>query len=152
MSALFSPCLPPEASVAVAGVSVIVATGNAEMDTVTIDVPETLPLVAVTVNDPAVDPAVSRPLSSIEPPPAEMVHVGVIDTTLPSASFPTAVNGCVAPAATVGLAGVTVIVARVCGAVELSLPQAASVASIAAPAIATMRLREARGARGARDE
>ena len=80
------------------------------------------------------------------PPPASTVHVGVIDTTLPFASFPSAVNCCVLPAVSVGLAGVTVIVASVCGDVELSLPHAASVASIAAPAIATMKLRDARDA------
>src|SRR4051812_29263083 len=50
-------------------------------------------------------------VGSIVPPPAQSIdHTGVIGTTLPCASVPTAVNCCVAPTTTVGLGGETVIV------------------------------------------
>jgi len=56
------------------------------------------PLVARTVLGklPAVPPAVKRPEPAlIAPPPFVTVHTGVIGTTLPPASLPTAVNCCV---------------------------------------------------------
>lgn len=57
-------------------------------------------------------PAVKRPdARSIEPPPATTDQVGEIATTLPAASVPTAVNCCVAPAASDAGLGVTVMLA-----------------------------------------
>ena len=88
-------CNPPIASVAGLGVTVIVATGPTV--TVTVAVPEMVPLVALTVlaNVPGAVPEVKRPeVELIAPPPAATDHTGVIATTFPKASFPTAVYCC----------------------------------------------------------
>ena len=73
------------------GVTVIVASGPAA--TMTVARPEKLPLVAwtVLVNVPGVVPAVKRPELLIVPPEPAL-HTGVMTTTLPLASLPTAVN------------------------------------------------------------
>jgi hypothetical protein len=82
--------------------------------TVTVAEPKRLPLVARTVllNVPIVPPAVNKPvLASIVPPPFTTDHTGVIATTLPPASLPTAVNCCCVLIPSVTGFGVTVIVA-----------------------------------------
>src|SRR5690242_8158905 len=75
------------------GVTVIVAsTGDATV-TVTVAVPEIVPLVALTVlvNVPAVTPAVKTPVeASIVPPPLATDHTGVMTKALPPASVPVA--------------------------------------------------------------
>ena len=56
------------------------ATVGALLATVTLAVPGTPPLAAVTVNVPAVEPALNRPLASMVPPPlTDQVKAGVID-------------------------------------------------------------------------
>src|SRR5476649_2142747 len=76
------------------GVTVPRLTIGAGFDvTVTVAEPETAPLVAwtVLVNVPVVGPAVKRPvLGSMLPPPFTTVQSGVIATTLPLPSLPTA--------------------------------------------------------------
>ena len=94
------------------GVTVIVA--SAPLVTFTVAVPKIVPLVARTVlgNDPAVEPAVKTPLpETMVPPPFVTDQTGVIATTLPCASLPTAVKVCCALIAIVAGLGVTVIVA-----------------------------------------
>jgi hypothetical protein len=79
----------------------------------TVAVPNIEPLVARTVllNVPVAPPAVNNPvLALMVPPPAVTDQTGVIATTLPCASLPTAVNCCVVLMGSVGF-GVTVIVA-----------------------------------------
>src|ERR1019366_1824847 len=90
---------------------VIVASGPAV--TVTVAVPEIAPLVAVTVlvNVPGVVPGVNTPVALNVPHLATPDQVGVIATTLPLASLPTAVNCCVALMSSVVGVGVTVMVA-----------------------------------------
>jgi hypothetical protein len=86
--------------------------GGGEAMTVTVAVPKIVPLVALTLlgNVPVVLPAVKRPeAATIVPGGLTVVQTGVIATTLPFASWPTAVNCCVAPMSSVGF-GVTVIV------------------------------------------
>ena len=81
--------------------------------TVTFAVPKIEPLVALTLAGkvPVVLPAVKRPEAGTMLPGGLTVdQTGVIATTLPKASRPTAVNCCVAPMRSVGF-GVTVIVA-----------------------------------------
>ena len=80
----------------------------------TVAVPKIAPLVALTVlvNVPDVVPAVNKPALAIVPPPLTTDQVGVIATTLPFASLPTAVNSWVPPVGNVAEAGVTVIVAN----------------------------------------
>ena len=75
--------------------------------------PDTAPLVAVTVfvKVPATAPAVNSPAPSTAPPPATTDQVGAMATTLPLASFPTAVNNCVPPTESDAGLGVTVMVA-----------------------------------------
>ena len=66
----------------------------------TVAKPAIVPIVARTVfvKVPAVVPAVNRPVAAlIVPPPATTDQSGVIATTLPLASLPTAVNCCVPP-------------------------------------------------------
>src|SRR5688572_4175642 len=97
------------------GVTMMVTTVGAGGVTMTVAVPEMAPLVARTVfvNVPAVVPAVNAPLPAIiAPPPATTDHVGVIATTLPIASLPTAVNVCAPPNARVAGFGLTTIVAN----------------------------------------
>jgi hypothetical protein len=87
--------------------------GEGAAMTVTVAVPKIVPLVALTLlgNVPVVFPAVKRPVvATMVPGGLTVDQVGVIATTLPFASFPTAVNCCVAPMSNVGF-GVTVIVA-----------------------------------------
>jgi hypothetical protein len=82
--------------------------------TVTVAEPKRLPLVARTVllNVPIDPPAVNNPVfASIVPPPFTTDHTGVIATTLPPASLPTAVNCCCVLIPSVTGFGVTVIVA-----------------------------------------
>src|SRR5687767_15927476 len=81
----------PVLSEAGLGVTTIVASGPAV--TLTVARPEIEPLVATTVlaNAPIVLPAVNRPEPElIAPPPAATVQTGVMVTTLPDASRPTA--------------------------------------------------------------
>jgi hypothetical protein len=87
--------------------------GGGDAITVTVAVPKIAPLVARTLfgNVPVVFPAVKRPEAATMVPGGLTVdQTGVIVTTLPLASLPTAVNCCVAPTRSVGF-GVTVIVA-----------------------------------------
>src|SRR4029077_367599 len=86
--------------------------GGGAAITVTVAVPKIVPLVALTVlgNVPVVLPAVKRPeAATIVPGGLTVDHTGVIATTWPFASWPTAVNCWVAPTSSVGF-GVTVIV------------------------------------------
>lgn len=105
-------CCAPIARVAGFGVTVIDASGPTV--TVTVAVPEIVPLVALTVlaKVPGVVPAVKRPVVLIAPPPATTDQTGVIATAFPKASLPTAVNCCVALIDSVTGFGVTVIEAR----------------------------------------
>src|ERR1700694_25031 len=110
-------CWAPGASVAGFGVTVIVASGPTV--TMTVAVPEIAPLVALTVlaNVPVVVPAVKRPEAALMlPPPATTDQTGVIATTFPVASLPTAVNCCVVLIGSVAGFGVTVIDASAPGA------------------------------------
>ncbi len=86
--------------------------------TVTVALPAMAPLAAFTVPAyvPAVPPAVNVPVGLIAPPPATTLQVGVIASTLPAASRPTALKAWVPPLASVTLAGLSVIVARVLAA------------------------------------
>src|SRR5580765_8837023 len=109
--------------------------------TITVANPEMPPLVALTVsvNVPATLPAVNRPeLLLIDPPPDTMDQVGVIETRLPRASRPVAVNGWSAPMGRVGL-GVTVIVAKAPGVG----PRLCSQAATSSAANGTMTARRA---------
>jgi len=102
------------------GLGVTVMVAKTPELTVTVAKPETLPLaqsavlhaLTVLAKVPATMPAVNRPELLMAPPLATTDHVGVIETVLPLASLPTAVN-CWVPlmARTLGL-GVTVIDAR----------------------------------------
>ena len=101
-------CVKPGASVTGFGLTTMLANGPAE--TMTVAVPLTLPLVALTVleNVPAMLPAVNTPvLGSIVPPPLTTDHTAVMGTALPFASVPMAVNCCDAPVANVTGLGVT---------------------------------------------
>ena len=91
--------------------------------TVTLAVPLTLPLVAVTVKGPpAVGPAVNKPDPLMAPPPLTVqVKDGCGLTRLPNWSRPVAVNCCVLPVCTDALDGETVIVVRTGGAVTVTL-------------------------------
>jgi hypothetical protein len=83
--------------------------------TVTVAVPETVPLEACTVfgNVPVAVPAVNKPVVLLMvPPPATTDHVGVMATGLPEASFPAAVNCRVVPLVTKAGFGVTTIEAN----------------------------------------
>src|SRR3954462_15496548 len=76
-------------------------------------VPKIVPLVTRTVfaNVPAVVPDVNTPVAPIDPPPAVTVQTGVNATTLPAASFATAVNVWAVLVPSVAVGGVTTIVA-----------------------------------------
>lgn|GEM_PF-7050495 len=105
-------CWAPTASVAGFGVTVMLASGPAV--TMTVAVPEIAPEVARTplAKVPVVLPAVKSPVEALMVPGGLVVdQTGVIGTTLPAASLPTAVNCCWAPMASVAGFGVTVIVA-----------------------------------------
>ena len=122
------------------GVTVIVASDPAV--TMTVAVPEMVPLVAVTVfvNVPITAPAVNMPVELMAPPLAVTDQTGVIATTLPLASFPTATNWWVVLTASEPL-GVTTMLASglasgLAGAVE-SLPHAAMSMPVRAAAIAS---------------
>ena len=107
-------CVAPGATDTGLGVTVMVASAAAGGVTVTVAVPEIAPTAALTVlvNVPPTVPAVKRPVPlSMLPPPTTTDQTGVIATTLPLASLPTAVNCCVAPALSVTGFGVTTIVA-----------------------------------------
>ena len=88
--------------------------------TVTLAVPLTLPLVAVTVNGPpAVEPAVNRPAVLIVPPPlTDQVNAGCGVIGWPNWSRPVAVSCWVLPVCTGALAGAIMIVARTGAPVE----------------------------------
>src|SRR5450759_533795 len=103
-------CVAPMASVSGFGVTVIVKSGPAI--TVTVAVPKMAPWVALTVlaNVPIVLPAVKKPVALMLPGGLTVDQTGVIATTLPLASLPTAVNCCVPPMTSVAGFGVTVIV------------------------------------------
>src|SRR2546423_2970209 len=82
--------------------------------TVTVAVPKILPLVARTVllKVPVAPPAVNSPVAALMvPPPAVTDHTGVMATTLPVASLPTAVYCWVVLIGSVTGFGVTVMVA-----------------------------------------
>src|SRR5450756_1035753 len=103
-------CVVLMASVSGFGVTVIVKSGPAI--TVTVAVPKIAPWVALTVlaNVPIVLPAVKKPVALMLPGGLTVDQTGVIATTLPFASLPTAVNCCVPPMTSVAGFGVTVIV------------------------------------------
>src|SRR5579862_595360 len=105
-------CVPLIATDAGFGVTVIVA--SAPEVTTTVAVPEMVPLVAVTVlvYVPGVVPAVNKPPLPMVPPPFATDHAGVMATTLPLASVPTAVNCCETLTLSVLGLGVTAIAAR----------------------------------------
>jgi hypothetical protein len=100
------------AGVATVGVELLV--------TVTLAVPLTAPLEAVTVNGPPTVVAVKSPVPLIVPPP-DTVHVNAALITAPNWSRAVAVNSCVFPTATVAVAGVTVIDVSVWLTVTLTL-------------------------------
>jgi hypothetical protein len=91
--------------------------------TVTLAVPLTVPLVAITVKGPpAVEPAVNRPPVLIVPPPlTDQVNAGCGVIGWPNWSTPVAENCAVLPVWTEALAGATVIVVRTGGAVTVTL-------------------------------
>jgi hypothetical protein len=98
------------------GVTTIEASGPAV--TMAVAVPKIVPLVArtVLVNVPVTAPAVKRPDAALMvPPPAVTDQTGVIATTLPFASLPTAVYCRVVLMGMVPGFGVTVIVASAPG-------------------------------------
>src|ERR1019366_9773179 len=99
-------CVPVTASVTGVGVTAMVASfpGITVID----GFAEMLPTDATTVlaNNPGREPAVNSPVPLMVPPPAATVHVGAMETMRPSASYPTAVICCVAPATSVAF-GVT---------------------------------------------
>ena len=101
-------CFAATASVTGFGTIVIVAITPGV--TVIDACPEIVPTVATTVfaNTPVVVPAVNMPVGLIVPPPAAIDQTGVIATTRPSASRPTATICCVLAAGSVEL-GVTTI-------------------------------------------
>jgi hypothetical protein len=101
----------PTLSVVGFGVTVMLASGPGVTVTVAVPVSPSLLACTVLMNVPLTVPAVKRPASSTEPPPATMDQVGVNCTTLPPASRPTAVNSRVAPTLKEAGFGVTVIVA-----------------------------------------
>src|SRR5450759_2713300 len=104
-------CVVLMASVSGFGVTVIVKSGPAI--TMAVAVPKIVPLVArtVLVNVPVTAPAVKRPEPALmAPPPAVTDQTGVIATTLPFASRPTAVYCRVVLMGIVPGFGVTVIV------------------------------------------
>src|SRR5579859_2063983 len=124
------------------GVTVMVASTPGAV-TITVANPEMDPLVALTVlvNVPAVRPAVNKPEELLmAPPPATIDHVGVMATTLPLASLPTATNDWVAPICSVGF-GVTVIVFSWALAIsdDVGLCSHATAMSTATGAIASKR-------------
>ena len=97
------------------------ATVGAPFTTVTLAVPETAPLEAVTVNGPpAADPAVNRPLPLIVPPPlTDQLKTALIEA--PNWSLAEALNCCVPFNPTVALAGETAIEVSVCDTVTVTL-------------------------------
>ena len=102
--------MPPWLTVRLAGVTVSVKSCEGAV-TVTLAVPFTLPLVAVTVNGPpALEPAVNRPEGLIEPPPlTDHVKEGCGLIGWPNWSLAVALNCCVAAVWTVAEVGDTVI-------------------------------------------
>src|SRR5205807_905194 len=87
--------------------------GGAAAVTITVAVPETEPLLALTVllKVPAAAPAVKRPVfASIVPPPLATDQTGEIAKTLPLASLPIAPNCCVPLGSRTAGLGVTVTV------------------------------------------
>src|SRR6476646_1692798 len=89
--------------------------------TVTDASPCTKPLVAVTVDVPGTDPAVNRPVESIEPTPVtDQVNEGCGFISWPFWSVPVALNCFVPPVVTDALDGDTVMVVRTGGAVTVT--------------------------------
>ncbi len=120
MAVAVNCCVPPVTTEAEDGETVMeVSTGG--LVTVTLAVPLTLPLAAVTVKGPpAVEPAVNSPLELIVPPPlTDQVKVGCGFSGLPVWSLAVAVNCCVPPVTTEAEDGETVMLLRTDGA----LPQ-----------------------------
>jgi hypothetical protein len=108
----------------------------------TVAVPKIDPLVALTVlvKVPVVVPAVKSPVDgSMVPPPAVTDQTGVIATTLPCASLPTAVNCCVVLMGRVAGFGVTVIVASgpaiTVTVADASIPRHVATTVLVVPAI-----------------
>src|ERR1035437_5132772 len=101
-------CVPLIDMIAGFGVMVMLASGPPV--TVTVAVPESVPLVAVTelVNVPGVIPAVNIPPPSTVPPPAALDQVVATTTVFPPSSFPVATNCCLAPTISAAGFGVTV--------------------------------------------
>ena len=128
---------------ALAGETVMVVSTGAAL-TVTLAVPLTLPLDAVTVKGPpAVAPAVNNPDALMVPPPfTDQAKVGCGLIGLPNWSNPVAVNCCLPPVATEALLGATVIVVKTGAAVTVTLavpltpPLAAAVTVKGPPAFA----------------
>src|SRR5690242_2997305 len=92
----------------------LVGAAGGPVVTVTVALPTIAFRVAVTVPDPAVEPAVNVVLApaagETDDPGTDVAHAAPETSTgLPYASVPVAVNGWVPPAARVALPGVTVI-------------------------------------------
>ena len=98
------------------------------MLTVTVVLPVTLPLVAVTEPVADVSDAVNRPLVLMVPTPpvCDQVNVGSVTKAALNWSVAVAENCCATPAFSAGDAGLTVIVATVCATVTLTLLVAVS--------------------------
>src|SRR5690349_21467589 len=130
--------------------------GGGRAVTVRLAVPLTLPLVAVIVDVPASNP-VTTPLSEIPAIVGALeLHVTAPVTTLPLASFSTALNACVAPTAIDALAGLTVTLATgatvtVRLAVPLTLPLVAVIVVVPATSPVTTPVREIPAIVGALD-
>jgi hypothetical protein len=94
--------------------------------TVTVAVPEIVPLVALTVllKVPAVPPEVKRPVfGSIDPPPFTTDHTGEIAMTLPFPSRPVAANCCDEFVRSEAGFGVTVMLASAAVTVTVAVPE-----------------------------
>ena len=115
--------MPPRLTVRLAGLTDSEKSCDGAV-TVTLALPCTVPLVAVTVNGPpALEPAVKSPDdgSTAPPPLTDHVNEGCGFTGWPNWSLPVAVNCCVAPVWTVAEAGDTVIVVSTGEAVTVTL-------------------------------
>ena len=98
------------------------ATVGAVLATVTVALPLTAPLVAVTVPVALVAGAVNSPLELMEPPVTVLAQVkpGWVVRALPNWSLATAANCCVAEAARFTVVGPTAIAVRVWATVTLT--------------------------------
>src|SRR5437764_386641 len=90
--------------------------------TVTLAVPPTEPLVAWTVAEPMEAGAAYRPLGLIAPTPltTAQLKAGWVARALPNWSLALAVNCCVPPPGTLGVAGETAMLVRACWTVTVT--------------------------------